>query len=79
MPGRYVYVFGRLRADGFEVADADGQTLLVSGYLACVDGRAAVRARWRGERDGRTKVRFSDGQECWIGVERPDLQLERAA
>ncbi|MBX9581363.1 MAG: hypothetical protein K2X87_13760 [Gemmataceae bacterium] len=75
---RYVYVFGRLRDDGFEVADAAGRTLLVSGYLACVDGRAAVRARWKADRGGLTKVRFADGQEAWVGVERPDLQVEAA-
>lgn len=79
MAGKYVYVTGRLRDAGFEVVDAGGEVLMVSGFLACVDGQAAVRARWRGEKGGLTRVRFADGQEAWVRLDRPDLQVERAA
>jgi hypothetical protein len=75
---RFVYVFCRLLPDGAEVFDAAGRAHLVSGYLACVDGRCAVRARWKESSHGLTRVRFPDGQEVWVRVE-TDLQLEPAA
>lgn len=77
--GRVVYVFARMTDRGFEVVDAGGAVHLVSGYLACVDGRVAVKARVVREANGLYLVHFIDGQECWVLLELPEYQLDPAA
>jgi hypothetical protein len=77
-PKTWFYCFARITPGGAEVTDAGGKLHVVSGCLACIDGRCAVRARWLASRNGLHHVRFACGAAIWVAQE-SEYQLETAA